>query len=379
MKRIKFTWLLVTSVLLIGLIAGCAAPTAVVTPSPAPVQTEAPTTVPTPAPIVVTDAVGRTVEFATPPQRIVVAGKAAFMIMDALFMFPEAPDRIFSYENRLQTKNDFIQTTFPKMQSVSLLEKDASAEQIAPLNPDLVIMKSFLQDTLGKTVEALGIKVVYLNLETIDQFYKDVRTIGQIFGDSAKAEELVSLYQNNDKVISAALAGVADADKPSVLLLQYSNKGGEVAFSVPPASYLQTLLVEKAGGIPVWKEAGTGSGFTIVSLEQIAAWNPKVILIVDYAGNAVDAVATLKQDSKWQALDAVKNNMIYAFPLDFQSWDQPDTRWTLGEFWMATKLFPDRFTSVKMLDEVTSFYKNFYSLDDSTITNKILPLLKGDL
>jgi len=72
-----------------------------------------------------------------------------------------------------------------------------SAEQIAPLTPDLVIMKDYLKDSLGAPVEALGIKVVYLNLETPETFITDVMTIGQIFGDSKRAEEITSYYQQS--------------------------------------------------------------------------------------------------------------------------------------------------------------------------------------
>jgi len=62
---------------------------------------------------------------------------------------------------------------------------------------------------------------------------------------------------------------------------------------VPPLDWLQTNMVEMAGGIPVWKDVPT-DGWTTITLEQIAVWNPKVILLVDYKGNAVDIVSQLK-------------------------------------------------------------------------------------
>ena len=34
-------------------------------------------------------------------------------------------------------------------------------------------------------------------------------------------------------------------------MIQYSEEGGEVAFEVPPAEWIQTRLVELAGGTPV--------------------------------------------------------------------------------------------------------------------------------
>jgi len=367
-----------------SLLVACATPTPtaapVVTEPPAteaPTATAAPTESPTAEKIEVTDALGRTVEFDQYPTRIVIAGKAGFMIANAAFLFPEAQERIIAYVAGAQTPNDFISIVFPSAADLSQVASDSSVEQLAPLTPDVVLLKSYLKDSLGDPLEQVGIKVVYLNLESAEAIDQDIRTLGALFGNSEKAEQVVALNTANVERITSVTNELTEEQKPSVLLLQYSDKGGEIAFKVPPLDWLQTNMVETAGGIPVWKDVPT-DGWTTVTLEQIAVWNPQVILLVDYKGNAVDIVSQLKTDEKWALLDAVKNDQLYAFPLDFQSWDQPDTRWTLGMTWIATKLHPDLFTSISMQDEIKSFYKNYYGLSDSVIDETILPLVKGD-
>jgi iron complex transport system substrate-binding protein len=386
-KFMKKNWLVfvISIVMVIGVLAGCTAPTATPTtdPTTAPIATEVPTVEPTVVPIqepvIVLDALGRAVGVAELPQRIVLAGKATTMLIDAFYMFPEALDKVVSYENRSQNANDFIKTAFPVTESLTLIEKNAAAEQIAPLNPDLVVMKTYMKESLGDSLEAIGIPVIYLDLETPDKFYADLRTIGQVLGNSDRAEELVSLYQASDESVKKGVSTIAVAEKPTVLLLQYSKDGDNIAFEVPPAEWLQTIIVENAGGNPVWKETTTDGGWTVVTLEQIAVWNPDIIFIVDYSGGAAEVVKSLKADSNWTSLDAIKNNQIYAFPADYFSWDQPDPRWILGELWLATKIHPTQFTSVNINEEFTNFYKSYYGLDVTTITEKILPLLTGDL
>ncbi len=379
----KKNWLVmfISFIMTIGVLAGCAVPTEA--PTAAPIATEAPTAepsvAPTAVPVIVTDALNRTVEFAELPQRIVLAGKATTMLIDAFYMFPEALDKVVSFENRSQTANNFIKTAFPVTESITLIEKNAAAEQIAPLTPDLVVMKTYMKDSLGDSLEAIGIPVIYLDLETPDKFYADLRTIGKVLGNPERAEELVSLYQATDESVKNAVSSIAESEKPSVLLLQYSKDGDSIAFEVPPVEWLQTIIVENAGGNPIWKETTTDGGWTVVTLEQIAVWNPDIIFIVDYSGGAVEVVKSLKADTNWTSLDAIRNNQIYAFPVDFFSWDQPDPRWILGEVWLATKIHPAQFTSINMNDEFTNFYKSYYGLDDATITEKILPLLTGDL
>ena len=316
-------------------------------------------------------------EFATLPQRVVIAGKAGFMISNATFLFPEATDRVVAYVKGGQTPNDFISMVFPLKADVVGLETSAAAEQIAPFNPDVVLMKSYLKESLGDSLEQIGLKVVYLDLETADAIVKDIRNLGILFGNSEKAEQIVSQIEQSANKITEVTSTLTNEQKPTVLMLQYSNKGGEIAFKVPPMDWLQTSLVTLAGGTPVWQDI-PANGWTVITFEQVAAWNPQVILLIDYSGNAVDIVKQLKTDSKWILLDAVKNDMLYAFPVDFQSWDQPDTRWTLGLTWVAMKLHPDLFASIDFNQEIVNFYKNYYNLDESVINGTILPLVKGD-
>ena len=376
---------LLVLVLFGSLLAACAAPTPIAAPSlTEPPATEALPAVSTPAPteppemekITVIDALGREVILDQPPSRIMVVGKAAFMLLDAAFLFPEAPEKIIGYELRSQTGLDFIHTAFPQSHNMIVLEMDAGPEQIAPANPDLVLMKSYLKEQQGDQVELLGIKVVYLDLETPETINQDIRTLGKLFGNTERAEQLVPLYDQARAKIADITSVIPEEEKPSTLLLQYSDKGGEVAFSVPTGGFLQTQLVEMAGGAPVWKEV-TGKGWSVITLEQIAAWNPEIIIVVDYRGKAMEAVDRLKADENWQQLDAVKNEKLYAFPLDFQSWDQPDSRWTLGLTWLATIMQPERFASVKMHEEIPAFYTDFYGLSESVIEQSILPLVKG--
>ncbi len=324
----------------------------------------------------VTDALGREVTFTALPQRIVIAGKATSLLVNAFYLFPESSGRVIAIEKRLQTGADFLPLADPQSDQVTPLEQDASAEQIAPLNPDLVILKSVMAEKLGKSIEELGIPVVYLEMETPAQFYRDLVTIGRLLGSSERAKQVTAFYQQIEQQIVQAAAGLADSQRPRVLLLQYSNKGGEVAFNIPPAAWLQTWMIEAAGGAPVWKDAVQNGGWTVVTFEQIAAWNPDVVLLVDYKGNAPAVVQGLGEDIQWQLLPAMQAGKVYPFPTDFLSWDQPDPRWILGLQWLGTVLQPELFETLDMNTAVNNFYSELYGLDAQTIQTIIAEKLK---
>lgn len=321
------------------------------------------------------DALGREIHFASLPERIVIAGRATALLADAFYMFPEATERLVAIEHRAQRNASFLPLVDPAFGEKVQLEKNAGPEQIAPLHPDAVLLKSFMAETLGDSLEELGIPVVYLDLETPEQFLRDVQTMGTLLGNEDRAHEIILLYESHLARLEQALWGIPEAEKPSILLLQYIETGGEVAFQVPSAAWLQTALVRLAGGIPAWTEAAQEGGWTVVGFEQIAAWNPDQIYIVYYPDDPTPIVDHLKTDPKWMALRAVQEGEIHGFAGDFLSWDQPDTRWILGLAWLATKVHPERTAEIDMIEETRRFYSLVYRLDETMIRGQIMPFL----
>lgn len=329
--------------------------------------------------LTVTDALGRTVELEGPPERITVAGRAGLLIVDALYLFPAGRERLVALEKRGQDITGFLMLLDPAWADKILLEGNAGAEQIAPADPDLVIAKSAMEETLGAPLAAVGLPIFYVDLETPETYERDLALLGQVLGDSGRAAEVAGFYQERLDRVAEAIAGLAEVDRPSVLLIEYSLEEGTVAFSVPPAGWLQTTLVRLAGGEPVWTEAAQGGGWTVVGLEQIAAWNPDQVYVVDYDGNSDGVVEELKGDPRWRALAAVQSGAIYGFPGDFISWDQPDTRWILGLSWLFTKVQPGLAAEVDVMDEIYDFYQELYLLDAAVVETEIIPRLFGSL
>lgn len=325
----------------------------------------------------ITDALGREVVLEAPPQRIVVTGKALIMVLDAIYTFPEAPDRVAGIAKAAQAGTSFVSFLDPNYEEKIVLQHDASAEQIAAIQPDLVILKSILAETTGKTLEAVDIPVIYVDFETPEQYERDIQLLGKVFQNEARAQQIIAYYQKETEQIQAALSNTTA--KPNALLLYYNDEGGSVSFNIPPTTWMQTRIVEMAGGEPVWLSANPGKGWTKVSLEQIAAWDADQIFIVSYVKDPGEIVASLKADPQWQSFRAVQQGHLYAFPADFFSWDQPDMRWILGLNWLAKQLHPEVFSGLDIIQQAQEFYQVLYGLDPNFFDMNIRPLLKGDV
>lgn len=365
----KLNTLFLISMIVLLTITGCGSPTPTVAPSPE-------TTEMVTEEITVVDALGRTVTFAEPPQRIVIAGKANFMLNDAVYLFPQAQERIVALTRASQDLG-FLGVIEPQAEEKVRFAVDSSAEELAAAQPDLVLLKSFMSDQVGASLEELDIPVVYLDLETPEQYIRDIGILGTIFDDPERAEEIIDFYQTRLDEIESSLTGVDDDAKPDVLVLQYDNRSEEIAFKVPPPTWIQTWMATFAGGNPVWEMEG--GGWTIVNLEQIAAWDPDEIYVIAYFANVDEVVEQLTQDPLWEPLSAVQNGRVFAFPKDYYSWDQPDTRWILGVTWLAKTLHPEALPEVEVMETMRTFYSELYGLDEETINQEILPQLQGDV
>lgn len=321
----------------------------------------------------VIDALGREVTLNGEPSRLVIIGKQAPMLTNFLYLFKSADKKLVGLEKRSQSTDDFLKLINTNIGEKYILEKGAGAEQVVPLEPDMVIMKSSMRDTIGKPFEDLSIPVVYVEFENVDQIYRDIRILADILNEKQRGEELISSYQKYYKQLQDRVINKPAEEKPTILILQAESEDQKYIFKVPAANWLQTDMVERAGGMPVWMEANPAEGWMEVNMEQISNWDAEMVYVINYQGQGPEIVDNLRNDTVWKNLKAVKNDHVFAFPYDFLSWDQPDSRWILGYGWLTLKQNPKEIFSSEIRLMVNDYYENFYGLDESIINEKIFP------
>ncbi len=326
----------------------------------------------------ITDGLGREVAIPAEPARIVTAGRAVMMIANVLWAFDDAPDRVIGVGRISQGRGNFLPRIDPGYDEIIELAANVGPEQVASLAPDLVILKSVVRSNLGEPLERLGIPVIYVDLENPEQYQRDLAVLGAAVSEETRAGELQRYYREAAAAVTEATDALASGERPETLLLYYRSTGGEVAFNVPPAAWIQTRIVEMAGGAPVWREANPGGGWGTVNFEQIAAWDPEVIILVGYNGRAREVREQLQKEPRWQELRAVRDRRFHAMPLDHYSWDQPDVRWILGLQWTAAMLQSELFADLDLEQATRDFYRILYRLDRAMFDEIVAPTLSGD-
>jgi len=181
----------------------------------------------------------------TPPSRIVMGGRAVALVANAVYAFPSARQRIIAVAGTDQGLGTFLEAIAPGYIKKPELDRNAGPEHYAALRPDLGIFKTAMKARVGAGFDALKINTLYLELETPEDYYRDLVSLGTVLGEAHRANELITYYRETVQRATgiAATSGV----HPRVLVVQ-SNQG---TLQVPPSSWMQTIMVELAGGLPV--------------------------------------------------------------------------------------------------------------------------------
>lgn len=191
---------------------------------------------------------------------------------------------------------------------------------------------------------------------SMDKIAACYEMLGSIFGREDRAAQLSAYCQDVYARVTEAVAGVPEAQRVSL----YYAEGPEGLQTEPDASqHALAFAIAGANNVAAVPE-NEGLGMSNVSLEQVLAWAPEVIVAWDYE-NMGGAVEDIRVNRNWQELPACKNGRVYAMPSVPFAWlDRPPAvNRFLGIQWIANMLYPDRY-DVDMVQVAKEFYSLFY-------------------
>ena len=287
--------------LLIALLTACAPQT---TPTVAPVAptvaaTEAPATAaPTEIPAKrYTDGLGREITLETTPQRIVSLAPSNTEILFAI-----------GAGSQVVGRDEF--SDFPaeaaSIESIGGSFGEYNVEAIVALKPDLVLAAEINTPELVKQLEDLGLTVFYLkNPTTLEEMYVNLDVVGQLTG-----QDVTELIDSLEARVASVDEKIAPISARPTVFYEIDATDATKPYTYGPGTF-GDLLIQRAGGANLVTLAGITDAYPQVSLEQIVATNPAVIILGDSMwGMTPEQVAAR---AGWDALDAVKNNQVYPF------------------------------------------------------------------
>ncbi len=228
---------------------------------------------------------------------------------------------------------------------------DYNIESAIALKPQVVFVYASSDKDLIEQFENVGIKAVAVKGETIEESYEAIRLIAKVMGCEDRGEAYINECQKMLQIVDKRVGDVPDEQKPRVMFA-----GPKSVYTVSTGEMLDTALIEMAGAVSVSKDL---KGYwTEVSPEQVATWNPDVIVL----GSSLDTYGDDKVYSNphFKTVKAIQDKKVYSMPSNIGWWDFPAPNCVLGVVWMAKTFYPEKFTDVDMTKLADDFYKKCY-------------------
>ncbi|MFD2237594.1 iron ABC transporter substrate-binding protein [Aureimonas populi] len=314
-----------------------------------------------------TDDAGRMVEIPGRVERVMAAGPPA-----AVLLYSLAPDKMAGWVTApSEEARAFLAEPYRDLPAHGRLTGrggTANVEAALAMRPDIILDVGTVDETYAsladRVQEQTGIPYVLIE----GRFEGTVETIekaGDLLGQEERAEQLAAYGREALARLDALLAQVPQDERPRV----YYGRGPE-GLETGVANSINTEVLEAVGAVNVARSAGSG-GLAGVSVEQVLAWDPDVILTLDPAFHA-----SLAANPLWAGIAAVENGRVFRAPaLPFGWFDAPPgINRLIGVSWLASVLYPDRFED-DLRGETAEFYRLFYRVD---LTEEQLDTLLAD-
>ncbi|HEY5594233.1 MAG TPA: cobalamin-binding protein [Nitrospiria bacterium] len=241
-------------------------------------------------PITVMDDLGRSVQFAKPPLRIISLAPGLTEILFSLGL-----------DQRIVAVTDYCNYPEAALMKPRVGGMNPNLERILSLHPDLVVgVAGLYQSEILARLERFHIPYVVVDSSSMEKVFRNILFLGKITGEGEKAGEKVRELRQR---LNSVRQKVRSFPRPRLFYVVE----GEPLISVGKGSYLDDLIRE-AGGINI--TAGLENDYPLVSMEYVIRQDPEVIIL---ATDADDDLSNEQKQywSRWSSLAAVRDGKIY--------------------------------------------------------------------
>jgi iron complex transport system substrate-binding protein len=296
----------------------------------------------------IVDMTGRKVNIPLKVTRVVGTGGA----VDEWILLLGSPEKLVATSNAVKSNPWYIRA-YPKIKDVPtpIGASDVNMEELLKTKPEVAILLSGMSPMQSK-IEKSGIPFVVLERRNPEELMRGIMIAGQILGpkEAKRAAQFCSYYRANIHQVLTKTAYLPEERRLKV----YCGSGTK-PLSTEGKESIVTSWIELAGGENVAAENGLTGMSQPVSMENIIAWNPDVIITSPEGKNAI------LNDLSWSVINAVKKKRVYINPKGVYSWGVRSADEALQVLWAAKVIHPELFSDIDMVKETKLFHKNYYN------------------
>ncbi len=322
--------------------------------------------------VTVTDGAGRTLQVSAQIERAYVTSPVG-----AVLLYTLAPDRLVGWNYKLgAAERHFLLRSvhdLPALGGWFGENGQGNRETLLAARPDVILSIGYNDPTSIDFAERLQRQIgipVYVASGRMRDIAATYELIGGLLGVPERAKLLADYARRSFAEAKALADSVPPAERPTVYYaeglrgLQTDSKG---SMHTEPLDYLG---IENVAALVETSSFGRVS----VSLDQIIAWKPQVIIACPEKTRPDGSWAPeWLGDPSWRQVPAVAANRVYLIPgAPFNWFDRPPSASrVLGVKWLLWVLYPDR-VQFDMVAETREFYRLFYWYEMSEAEAKAL-------
>jgi iron complex transport system substrate-binding protein len=316
----------------------------------------------------VTDALGRAVMVPDFPRRIFASTQLGTTLLYTL-----NSERLIGRNSApSKAEQGLLDPAFlalPVLGSWSYAGSSVNSEAVLQVNPDLIVVATFLPSRREATLAEVSrmeqvLKIPVLVVDgTLEALPHSYRVLGLVLGETARAEMLA---QYAESTLAEIRERASTVPEDQVVRVYYAD--GNDGFMTSPSGTIHTRLIDLVGAqnVSTVRTKKGGNSRCRISPEQLLIWNPDLIIAYHASGTSAEDSTwrKLQSDARLKTLAAVKNRQIYEAPCrPFNLMDHPPTlNRLLGLKWMGHLLYPDVYP-YDLSVEVADFYRLFYRIE----------------
>ncbi|WP_239019209.1 ABC transporter substrate-binding protein [Novacetimonas pomaceti] len=274
-----------------------------------------------------------------------------------------AADRIAVTVDRPATRPWMFRVAPALYHAIGVNGPAVNAESLLQAGVDVAFVPN--GSATAAALRAVGIPVLVAGFSDVATLRRSLDMTAQVIG-TAQARDVAQSYEAMlDRVVHDTRARtdtLPPGSRPRVVHIQSLH---------PLRVDGRNTIIDEWLSIAGARNAADGvdGNMKPVSVEQIAAWNPDVLILGPDSGSFDPAA----DGGVWRNIAAVKAGRILHNPSGVFPWDRYGSEFPLQVAWAAQMLHPDLFASTNMVEQTRAFYREFFHYDlDAAQAGRIL-------
>ena len=229
-----------------------------------------------------------------------------------------------------------------------------NAEELLRLKTDLVFVTP--ADPSAEALRRAGLNVIPVSFTDVDSMLRCIDLTARAVGGPLALQRATDYRRYLEQALAEvkqSVAAIPAPRRPRVLHLASVNP-----LKVDGADTIVDQWITAAGG----RNAADGlrGNLQTVSIEQVLAWNPDVIII---AGNG-GTLDSSPSKALWDDVPAVRAGRVYRNPSGVFPWDRYGPELALQLRWAAQVLHPElKAGPTPLVQRTQAFYQRFFAYD----------------